>query len=61
LNLQKDFEHLRRKKKVEEKDPGILNDLEKIMDENTSGANESLKWTNKSTYKIADELRKLQT
>ncbi|MCX9073866.1 MAG: ISAzo13 family transposase [Candidatus Methanoperedens sp.] len=49
------------RKKVEEKDPGILNDLEKIMDENTSGDPMSLlKWTNKSTYKIADELRKLQ-
>ncbi len=48
------------RKKVEEKDPGILNDLEKIMDENTSGDPMSLlKWTNKSTYKIADELRKL--
>ena len=49
------------RKKVEEKDPGIINDLEKIMDENTSGDPMSLlKWTNKSTYKIADELRKLQ-
>src|SRR3990172_149083 len=48
------------RKKVEEKDPGILNDLEKIMDENTSGDPMSLlKWTNISTYKIADELRKL--
>ena len=49
------------RKKVEEKDPGIINDLEKIMEENTSGDPMSLlKWTNKSTYKIADELRKLQ-
>jgi len=49
------------RKKVEEKDPAILDDLEKIMDENTSGDPMSLlKWTNKSTYKIADELRKLQ-
>ena len=49
------------RKKVEEKDPGIINDLEKIMDENTSGDPMSLlKWTNKSTYKIADELRKLE-
>lgn len=49
------------RKKVEEKNPGILNDLEKIMDENTSGDPMSLlKWTNKSTYKIADELRNLQ-
>lgn len=49
------------RKKVEEKDPGIIRDLEKIMDENTSGDPMSLlKWTNKSTYKIADELKKLQ-
>lgn len=49
------------RKKIEEKDPGIINDLEKIMDENTSGDPMSLlKWTNKSTYKIADELRKLK-
>lgn len=49
------------RKKVEERDPEIISDLEKIMDENTSGDPMSLlKWTNKSTYKIADELRKLQ-
>ncbi len=49
------------RKKVEEKDPGIINDLEKIMEENTAGDPMSfLKWTNKSTYKIADELRKLK-
>ena len=31
------------------------------MDENTSGDPMSLlKWTNKSTYNIADELRKLE-
>ena len=42
------------RKKVEEKDPAILDDLEKIMDENTSGDPMSLlKWTNKSTYKMA--------
>ncbi|MBE0523941.1 MAG: ISAzo13 family transposase [Methanosarcinales archaeon] len=49
------------RKKVEEKDPRIIIDLENIMDENTSGDPMSLlKWTNKSTYKIADELRKLE-
>jgi len=48
------------RKKVEEKDPGILKDLEKIMDENTAGDPMSLlKWTNKSTYKIAEELEQL--
>jgi hypothetical protein len=49
------------RKKIEIKDPGIIGDLEKIMDENTSGDPMSLlKWTNKSTYKIADELKKLK-
>jgi hypothetical protein len=49
------------RKKVEIKDPGIIEDLEKIMDENTSGDPMSLlKWTNKSTYKIAEELKKLK-
>ncbi len=49
------------RKKIEVKDPKLIEDLEKIMDENTSGDPMSLlKWTNKSTYKIADELRKLQ-
>lgn len=49
------------RKKVEIKDPGIIGDLEKIMNENTSGDPMSLlKWTNKSTYKIAEELKKLQ-
>src|SRR5659263_666013 len=48
------------RKKVEIKDPGIIEDLEKIMDENTSGDPMSLlKWSNKSTYKIAEELAKL--
>ena len=48
------------RKKAEIKDPEIIEDLEKIMDENTSGDPMSLlKWTNKSTYKIAEELMKL--
>jgi hypothetical protein len=48
------------RKKVEIKSPGIIEDLEKIMDENTSGDPMSLlKWSNKSTYKIAEELVKL--
>ena len=48
------------RKKAEIKDPGIILDLEKIMDENTSGDPMSLlKWSNKSTYKIAEELIKL--
>jgi len=45
------------RKKLDLKDPIILEDLERIMDENTSGdPMGSLKWTNKSTYSIADEL-----
>ena len=49
------------RKKAEIKDPGIIGDLEKIMDENTSGDPMSLlKWSHKSTYKIAEELIMLQ-
>ena len=48
------------RKRVEDKDPGIIADLEKIMDENTAGDNMSLlRWSSKSTYKIADELKLL--
>jgi len=48
------------RKKAEIKDPGIIGDLEKIMDENTAGDPMSLlKWTNKSTYKIAEKLAEL--
>ncbi len=46
------------RKKVEIKDPVIIEDLDKIMDENTAGDPMSLlKWTNKSTYKIAEKLK----
>ncbi len=45
------------RKKVEIKDPTLVEYIEKIMDENTAGDPMSfLKWTNKSTYKIAEEL-----
>ena len=48
------------RKSIEEINPKILEDLEAIMDENTAGdPMSSLKWTNKSTYSIADELKKL--
>ena len=48
------------RKKAEIKDPGIIEDLNKIMDENTAGDPMSLlKWTNKSTYKIAEKLVQL--
>ena len=46
------------RKRVEDKDPEIIADLEKIMNENTAGDNMSLlRWSGKSTYKIADELK----
>ena len=46
------------RKSIEEINPKILIDLEAIMDENTAGdPMSSLKWTNKSTYSIADELK----
>ena len=46
------------RKRIEDKDPGIIADLEKIMNENTAGDNMSLlKWSSKSTYRIADQLK----
>jgi hypothetical protein len=55
-------ENLRKKgagrKKLTDKNHQILKDLETIMDENTAGDPMSnLKWSNKSTYAIANELR----
>ena len=48
------------RKKVEIKDETLIPDIEKIMDEKTAGDPMSmLKWTNKSTYTIADELKRL--
>ena len=45
------------RKKIATKNPEIVEDLEAIMDENTAGDPMSLlKWTSKSTYKIAEEL-----
>ena len=47
------------RKRIEIKDPTIIKDLEKIMKENTAdGPMNFLKWTNKSTYTIANELKK---
>lgn len=47
------------RKKVEIKDPKVVEDIETIMDENTAGDPMSLlKWTNKSTYKIAEALNR---
>jgi len=46
------------RKKVEIKDLKLVDDIERIMDENTAGDPMSfLKWTNKLTYKIAEELK----
>ena len=48
------------RKKIEIKDQKVIEDLEKIMDKNTAGDPMSLlKWTNKSTYKISEELKEL--
>ena len=46
------------RKKAEDKDPTLMNDLEEIMKESTTGNPMSLlKWTYKSTYAIAEELQ----
>lgn len=45
------------RKKIIEKDPRIKDEILKILEENTAGdPMSSLKWTNKSTYAVADEL-----
>ena len=55
-------ERLRRpgggRKRAEDKNPNLINDLEEIMKESTAGDPMSpLKWTYKSTYAIAEELQ----
>lgn len=46
------------RKKIVDKDPSVKKEIEKILEENTAGDPMSkLKWTNKSTYTIADELK----
>lgn len=48
------------RKRLEESDRGFARALERIMDENTAGDPMSLlRWTNKSTSRIADELTRL--
>jgi len=48
------------RKRLEESDRGLERALERIMDENTAGDPMSLlRWTNKSTASIAEELTKL--
>ena len=46
------------RKKIADKYPEVKKDIENILEENTAGDPMSkLKWTNKSTYTIADELK----
>ena len=48
------------RKRLEESDQGLQAALEQIMEENTAGDPMSLlRWTNKSTVRIADELTRL--
>ncbi len=45
------------RKRLEHADPGLTSALEKVMDENTAGDPMGfLRWTNKSTERIAEEL-----
>src|SRR4029434_1031165 len=45
------------RKRLEEADPGLASALERIMEENTAGDPMSLlRWTNKTTLRIAEEL-----
>jgi len=45
------------RRRLEHADPGLMAGLERILDENTAGDPMSLlKWTNKSTARIAEEL-----
>src|SRR3989338_3905182 len=46
------------RKKIIDKNPDIKKEIENILEENTAGDPMSkLKWTNKSTYTISDELK----
>src|SRR3989344_6745291 len=46
------------RKKIIDKNPNLKKEIENILEENTAGDPMSkLKWTNKSTYTIADELK----
>lgn len=48
------------RKKLEEIDPQVKEDLEKLMDSSTCGSPESaLKWTKKSLHNIEEELNKI--
>ena len=61
-NIKSETGRLRKKgggrKNITEKNPEIKKEIEYILEENTAGDPMSkLKWTNKSTYTIADELK----
>ena len=63
LSELKESGRLRKKgggrKKIAEKNPDVEKEIKNILEENTAGDPMSrLKWTNKSTYTIADELKK---
>jgi len=46
------------RKKIIDKNPNVKKEIENILEDNTAGDPMSkLKWTNKSTYTIADELK----
>src|SRR3989338_6565229 len=46
------------RKKIIEKNPNVKKEIEDILEENTAGdPMTKLKWTNKSTYTIADEIK----
>jgi len=48
------------RKRVEQTDPKLVRDLERLMEANTAGDPMSLlKWTNKSTYQLQADLAKL--
>lgn len=48
------------RKRLEEADPGLAAALERIMEENTAGDPMSLlRWTNKTTLRLAEELTRL--
>src|SRR3989338_408080 len=61
-NIKSEIGRLRKRgggrKKIVDKNPAIKKEIENILEENTAGDPMSkLKWTNKSTYTIANELR----
>ncbi len=61
-NIKSEMGRLRKegggRKKIADKNPEVKKEIENILEENTAGDPMSkLKWTNKSTYTIAEELK----